>query len=530
MSDTLAYDLFLILAAGLLACLVCRRLHLSSLIGYLLTGIVIGKGGLGLVMDANHEIEHLAELGVFLLLFTIGLEFSLDDLQRLGKSMLIGGSLQMLLVACPVTIGLGLLGLPWRAAGLVGAAVAFSSTVLVFNALAEHGHTNRPHGRQAIAILLFQDAALIPLLLLVPLLTGAGQVAHWSDYLRLTVTSILFVASIIALRRLLSAHIVPWFASSRSLELIILFTLVALGGITLAAHAVQLPPAVGAFAAGLIFSGNRWTPQIDAIMLPLRGAFSAIFFVSLGMLVRPGLVLEAPIELVVMFAALMLLKTFAAMMALRVTGQSWRASLGMGMGLAQVGEFAFVLTLLGVEAELLGTQTYERIVLLAIASLTVTPLLIRWGVRWVDETESEAESEHPGKPGAGHVVVVGAGPIGKSVIQRLHGAGEDACLIDLSPVNLHEFDQLGVRTIAGDASDPSILSLAGVEQAKMVVVSVPDDGIANNIVEQVRATNSSALLVVRCRYRESMKVLRKAGADRIVSEEEQASLALQQAL
>jgi len=143
MGETLAYDLFLILASGLVACILCRRLRMSSLIGYLLTGIVIGKGGLNLIADTNHEIEHLAELGVFLLLFAIGLEFSMDDLRRLGKSMLIGGSIQMVLVAVPVATGLRLVGSPWRAAALVGAAIAFSSTVLVFKALSERGHANR---------------------------------------------------------------------------------------------------------------------------------------------------------------------------------------------------------------------------------------------------------------------------------------------------------------------------------------------------------------------------------------------------
>lgn len=529
MSETLAYDLFVILTSGLVACVVCRRLELSSLIGYLLVGIVIGKGGLGLVADDHHEIEHIAELGVFLLLFAIGLEFSLDDLRRLGRSMLLGGSVQMLLVAVPATIVSALMGRSWRAAGLVGAAIAFSSTVLVFKSLSERGHSTRPHGRRAIAILLFQDAALIPLLLLVPLLTGTGQAATWLDYLYLAATSMAFVVVVLGLRQLLSTRIVPWLASSRSLELIILFTLVVLGGTTLAAHLISLPPAVGAFAAGLILSGNRWTPQIDAIMLPMRETFSAIFFVSLGLLVRPATLLDSPFQLLGLFLLLIAIKTLAAAIALRATGQSWRTSFGMGLGLAQVGEFALVLSLLGVESGLLETQTYERILLLAIASLTMTPLLLRWGLAWIDEVPA-ADLESHGARDSGHVVVIGAGPIGKSVIDRLHASDTDACLIDLSPVNLHDFAQRGVRTIAGDASERSILSLADIEHAKTVVVAVPDDIVARTIVTQVRVDNPTALLVVRCRYRDNIKLLEKAGADRVVSEEDQASLAMMQTL
>lgn len=527
MNESLAHDLFVILAVGLVACLLCRRLNLSGLIGYLLTGIVIGKGGLGLVVDTDHEIEKLAELGVFLLLFAIGLEFSIVDLRRLGKSILLGGSIQMLLVAVPIMLVFGLIGESWRAAWLIGAAVAFSSTVLVFKALSERGDANTPHGRRAIGILLFQDAALIPLLLLVPLLTGTEAKTHWIDYLQLAVSSVGFVASIIALRRLLSSHVIAWLARSRSLELIILFTLVSLVGITLAAHSLGLPPSIGAFAAGLVFSGNRWTPQIDAIMLPFREVFSAIFFVSLGLLVRPALLLESPVRLAVLFILLIAVKTIAAMLALRSTGQNWRTSLGMGLGLSQVGEFAFVLAIIGVEADLIEPDTYETMALLATLSLAATPILIRLGLLLTrgDGTESEAGKQPVVE--SGHVIVIGAGPIGKIVVDRLLSTDEETTLIDLSPVNLHEFDQRGVRTIAGDASNPAILKLAGIGQAKQIVVSVPDDGTARSIVEQIRAMATDVQLIVRCRYRASIEMLRSAGADIVISEEEQATLAFQ---
>src|SRR6056297_4179855 len=193
MTELVIQDLLIILAAGLGASLVCRQLRISVLMGYLIAGALLGGGVSGWVLDQGHQLESFAEAGVFLLLFSIGLEFSLDDLRRLGRNLFIGGAVQMLLVAVPVAAILLGLGMGWRSAILLSAAVSFSSTVLVFKALSEWGQTSSGHGRRAIGILLFQDAALVPLLLMVPLLTGSNQQADASEYVLLAATSVLFV-------------------------------------------------------------------------------------------------------------------------------------------------------------------------------------------------------------------------------------------------------------------------------------------------------------------------------------------------
>ena len=286
MTEALIHDLLIILSAGLLAGIVCRWLRVSVLIGYLLVGTLLGEGLLGWVSGEGHQLEQFAEVGVFLLLFTIGLEFSLDDLGQLGRLLLVGGGLQMALVMAPAAVVLFWLGYSWQATAIISAAVSFSSTVLVFKVLSEWGQAEQPHGRRAIAVLLFQDVALIPLLLLVPLLTGSQAAVGVWQYVWLALVSILFVAAVVFLRRFLAHWIIPHFANYRSPELIILFTLVALGGVTLAAYSVGLPPAIGALAAGLIFNGNRWSKQIDALVLPFRETFSAFFFYRLGIDLR----------------------------------------------------------------------------------------------------------------------------------------------------------------------------------------------------------------------------------------------------
>lgn len=435
----------------------------------------------------------------------------------------------MLLVALPVAGFLLFIRMDWQPAILIAAATSFSSTVLVFKALSEWGHSSLSHGRRAIGILLFQDAALIPLLLLVPLLTGAGEAAGPIEYMMLAITSVLFVAAVVALRHVLAKWIIPLFASYRSPELVVLFTLVSLGGVTLVAYRVGLPPAIGAFAAGLIFSGNRWTKQIDALVLPFRETFAAVFFVSLGLLLEPRLIWSEPLFMLGSLGGLLVVKGVAGTAALWLTGLHWKTAAGMGVGLAHVGEFAFVLVLLGWETGVIDEWEYQRIVVLAIGSLILTPLLLKTGLRWTQPGDEAAEMALEAK-WLGHVgqqaIVIGAGPIGRQVTSRLETTGNDVCLIDLSPINLHGFAQEGFRTVAGDATDRSTLELAHAEGASLAVISVPDDDVATRIVGTLCAMNPNCYVLVRCRYQANVSKLRDSGADKVVSEEAEASNAL----
>lgn len=533
MAEALIQDLLVILTAGLVAGLISSSLGTSVLVGYLIVGTLIGDGALGLISDERHEIERVAEAGVFLLLFSIGLEFSLDELWRLGRNLLIGGSVQMGLVVLPISGFLLAAGTGWQAALLVAAATSFSSTVLVFKALSECGHSSLPHGRRAIGILLFQDAALVPLLLLVPLLTGRGDAAGWPDYVRLVLTSTLFVAAVIGIRWVLAKWVIPLFAGYRSPELVVLFTLVCLGGVTWVAYRIELPPAIGAFAAGLIFSGNRWTKQIDALVLPFRETFAAIFFVSLGLLFNPELLLREPITMLVCLAGLMGIKAIAATVALRLTGLTWTSAAGMGAGLAHVGEFAFVLVLLGSKSGVISANEYQRVVAIAVGSLILTPLLLRKGLARTESHQvveaGRTEGIHEVRPGA-QAVVIGAGPIGRQVTSRLETTGHDVCLIDLSPINLHPYAQEGFRTIAGDAIDSATLAAAEAQHAAVVVICVPDDDVAARVVRKLREVNRAALVLVRCRFQVNAGKLRNGGADEVVSEEAVAGNALLQLL
>lgn len=533
MTHSFIDQLLIILTTGLLAGLFCRRWSLPPLMGYMVIGMLIGPGALRWIDDENHQIEYLAELGVFFLLFSIGLELSLDKLREMSRYFATGGPAQMIAVCVPVTAVLLFSGWSWPHAILIGFALAFSSTVLVFKSLGEMGKTNTDMGRRAIAVLLFQDAALVPMLLCLPLLAGDGQDVGLHRWAWLGVASGTFLAGTIGMRFAVSRLAIPRITRYRSPDLVVLLTLTILGGVSLAAYKLGLPAAIGAFAAGLACGGNRWSEQIDSLILPFREAFSAIFFVSLGLLINPPAILREPLLIGGGILLLIGIKTVAGAISLWVSGMPWRRVWGPSLGLAHVGEFAFVLILTATSANVLSTDNQQRLFAVAGGTLLVSPLLIRRGFR----SQSETDPDHPQAAAIDHepadsttkqALVIGMGPVGQAVASRLESLGYQICVVDLNPLNLQTFAQFGIATVAGDAETPQVLRAAGVEDASVAVVCVPVDEVAIRTTTAIRKINPHLRIVVRCRYARQVSVLTKAGADYVFSEEAHAAIQLVQ--
>jgi K+:H+ antiporter len=529
----LILDLISVLGAGLVAGLICKRIGVSMLVGYLIAGAIIGQGFLGFVSEKNHELHYLSETGVLLLLFSIGLELSLEELVRMGRKLILGGGIQMTLVGAPVfSIGL-MFGLPWQSALLVSFACAFSSTVLVFKALSEWGQSTTAHGKRAIGILLFQDLMLVPLLLLLPMLTGIGEQPTGTAFILLSIKSFCFVAAIFFLRRLINDWMVPLFGRMRSVELVVLFTFTILGGAGIGAYLIGLPPMIGALGAGLALGGNRLTQQVDALILPFRETFSAIFFVSLGTLMRFDLLIGSSNGLAIaatILIGVLLLKSVAATVALRMTGLNRRTSLGMGVGLSQMGEFSFVLLSNGFALKMLSADSYNTMLVVGLGSLILTPQLLKKGLGFAETgaiaEETPARSYESNNRSVRQAVVIGIGPIGAQAASRLELTGTEVHLIDFSPLNLQSFAQQGFHTVAGDAVDDEILTLGHVDQCCLAIVTVASDMAAIDIVSGIRRMNTSCRIVVRCRYMANVRNVKKAGADEVISEEAEASLAM----
>jgi CPA2 family monovalent cation:H+ antiporter-2 len=340
---------------------------------------------------------------------------------------------------------------------------------------------------------------------------------------------LIFVAAVVLLRWLVGGWLVPTLARLRSVELVVLFALSLLGGVCWGAFQLGLPPAIGALAAGITLSGNPISKQVDTIVLPFRETFAAVFFVTLGTLLDPLAFFQEPLLLTAGVAGMLALKTAAAAIALRLIGLPWTAAVGMGLGLAQLGEFSFLLLAEGLNQGVISDADYNRMLFVAMGTLILTPQLLKFGLRWTrgvaglqDEADDALYSGHPIQ----QALVIGIGPIGRQIASRLEIMGVGVCLVDLSPINLHPFAQQGFRTVAGDARDRSVLRDAGAGRCRLAVVSVPDDEVANHIVRALRETNPTTAILVRCRFQRNIDRAQKAGASAVVSEEAEASGAL----
>ncbi len=529
----LVLDLLWVLSAGMVAGFICKRLGVSMLVGYLIAGAIIGHGGLGLVSEESREFHYLSQTGILFLLFSIGLELSLEELIRMGRHLIVGGSLQMVLVGGPVYLLSCALGVVWETSLLIAVVCAFSSTVLVFKALNEWGQSSTPHGQRAIGILLFQDLMLVPLILLLPVLTGVGTQPTGGAFLFLVVKSVCFVAAIFLLRRVITDWIIPLLGELRSVELVVLFTITILGGAGMGAYLIDLPPMLGALGAGLALGGNRLTRQVDAIILPFRETFSAIFFVGLGTLMQFHVLTtswSSPLWIAAILLGILLLKTAAGAIALKITGLDLRTSLGMGVGLSQLGEFSFVLLATGRSLEMISGDLYNTILVVGLGTLILTPQLLKTGLRFAEPKDllgaaPSVKTKETLKP-ISHAVVVGLGPIGGQAASRLELAGIDVHLIDFSPLNLQPFAQQGFHTVAGDAVDEEILHRAHIADCCLAVVTVASDLAAIDIVSGIRQMNPTCRILVRCRYLANVATVKRVGADTVISEEAEASQAL----
>ncbi|MBA3485208.1 MAG: cation:proton antiporter [Pirellulales bacterium] len=521
-------DLLIILAAGLGAGVICRRVGGSLMIGYMLAGTLIGEGGIGLLGHESDALEHVATFGALLLLFSVGIEFSLDELRRLGRTFFVGGTTQMVLSAVPVAAVSMAFGMEWRAALLVALAAALSSTVLVFRGLGELGQLEAPAGRRAVGILLFQDVALVPLILLTPLLSGRGEAPSAEAFGTLAGKTAIFLASFVVVKWLLGRWAIQLLAELRSTELVCLFAIVMLGGACLTAEQLGLPPAMGALAAGVAFSGSRLSTQIDSILLPFRETFAAVFFVTLGALLHPAVFLDEPVLMTLGLVGMILVKWAAGAIALRLVGLNWQSSAGMGLGLAQLGEFSFLLLLEGMEGGVISEQNYDRTLFIALGTLIATPLLLRYGTKFLRSDEQRRPAIELASNGddGDRVLIVGAGPIGRDVAAYLETSGWMVSMIDLSPVNLHAFAQHGFETTIGDATERETLHRAGIDRMRLAIVCLPNDEITTRVTTAIRQANPKCAVVARVRYLLNIATARKSGAAEVICEEAEAARAI----
>lgn len=510
--------LLAVAAGGLVA---GRWLGLPAVVAYLVAGVLAGPSGFGWV-SPSPAIEGLAELGVALLLFGVGIEFSLERIRRILPRMVVSGGLQVGLTIAATTVLLGWLGLDRTTALFAGFLVSLSSTAIVFKIYAEEGELDAPQGQAAAGILLFQDLALVPMMMLVPVLArpaghGVGLAAA-AALLKAAaaVGALLFLARAVLPRGLELA------ARARTPEIFPLVALVSAFGTALCAVRVGLSLPIGTFLAGLALSGSPYAHQVFAEILPLRDAFVAVFFTSIGMFLEPSLLAAAPAVLGVMVGAVLL----KAVVTGTIVGWLWRSralALLAGLGLAQVGEFSFVLGREGLAAGVVDERFIQAFLGAAILTMGATPFLMRAARRLALLGAATATPAAAGTL-ADHVIVIGYGSTGKALVRGLCETGIPFAALDMDPAVIEAAAKEGVEVHFGDASRRAVLEELGASRARAAVVALGDPGATRRVVSLLRQMNSHLRILVHARHVDEIEELERIGADDVVPSEFETSI------
>ncbi|MFQ5550954.1 MAG: cation:proton antiporter [Gemmatimonadales bacterium] len=522
-------DLLILVAVAVPAVAIGQRLRLHSVVGLLLAGMATGPHGLGLIENP----ELLAELGAVLLLFEIGLEVSLSKIFRMGRAVFVGGSLQMTLVIAAVALLGPLLGLGWNAAIAMGCLVALSSTAVVLKVFGDRDELDTPHGRVVLSILLFQDLAVVPLMLLLPLLgEGAGSLAEVTRGLLLATTVLVIL---VGGGRLLVPILLERVVGLKNREL---FTLtvgfIGLGAAYITAE-VGLSLALGAFLAGLIISESQYGMQALSDVLPFRILFSSVFFASVGMLLDLGFVADNAAMVLGLTAALILGKALLATIATMTLGMSLFTAILTGLGLAQVGEFSFVLATVAQSSGLVSGEHYQWFLAATAISLVAAPILINVS-RAIAEPVARKLGRHvpqsdrsPKVTVAGqsnHAILVGFGLAGKNLARVLKAAHLPYVALEMNGPVVRRARQDHEPVYFGDGTRREVLRHVGIEHARVIVFSIASPSDELRGVAIARQMNPTIKILVRTRYVRSIKELERLGADEVIVEEFEAALEL----
>ncbi|MBI4364338.1 MAG: cation:proton antiporter [Candidatus Latescibacteria bacterium] len=550
-------DLVVVLVASILVLAPSRRLRIPPAVGFLITGVAIGPGALGLVHEPRH-VEVLAEVGVSVLLFVIGLEFSLARLREIGRAFLIAGPLQVL--GTVAVVGAVVLLRPVspapNAAVFAGMLVALSSTAMVLPLILERGELHAPQGRLLLGILLFQDFALVPMLIVTPALAGKAALAAGPSVLAgVAAAGATFLAARYLMPRLVNAVF-----RSGVRELYAMMAIAVCLGASLATKSLGLSAALGAFLAGILVSESEYAHQVIAEVLPFRDLFGSLFFISIGMLLQArelGGILPQVGGWVLL---VVVVKSLVAALVVRGLGFPARIAAITGISLAQVGEFSFVLASVGKTNGLISGPQEQQFLAVAVLSLAMTPFLVRlagWAGRpsadrlpggqgaeaTIPQTAEQASTpaaEQAIGPGAlrghaaarsepersGHVIIVGFGVNGRNLARVLRETGIPYVVLEINPVLVRRARREGHFVRQGDAARRSALDACGLRRAAVVVLAISDTAATRVAVSITRRDNPGAHLIARTLLVAEVAELKRLGADEVIPEEFETSIAI----
>ncbi|MDT0686531.1 cation:proton antiporter [Autumnicola psychrophila] len=532
-------DIVIILGLSILIILAFQKIKVPSILGFLLAGIIAGPHAFNLI-SSTHEVELLSEIGIIFLLFVIGIELSLKGLASIKNTIIFGGGLQVGGTILITTLAAVFLGLPLNTSIFLGFLFSLSSTAIVLKLLQEKGEMTSPHGRIGVAILIFQDIIVVPMMLFTPLLAGK------SDNILLTIgilTGKVILVGIVIF--LLAKYVVPrvfeWVVKTKNQELFILTVVVFCFGIAWLTSSVGLSLALGAFFAGLIISESDYSHQATANVLPFREIFISFFFISVGTLLNLNFFFNNIVYILLLVVAVILLKMLVLGITTLILKYKPRTIFMTLFSLFQVGEFSLLLSGVGLDNGLIPENIYQYFLAISIISMGLTPFLISnssnitYAIlkapipsavrKRLNNIKKNANTEEFSEENLhDHLVIIGYGINGGNIGKAARNANIPYVIVDMEPDSFDKAKAKGEPIVFGDATNPTILKHIHVQEARVVVIAISDPAATHKIISSIRLFTQTAFIIVRTRYVKEIEESIRLGANEVIPEEFETSI------
>lgn len=533
----LLQDLLIFMGFSAIVVYALQRIRLPSILGFLVTGILIGPHGLGLVSESE-QIELISEIGVILLLFVIGMELSIKHLVSIKNTVFIGGSLQVVLTILVAGSGYYFLGNSWEESLFVGFLFSLSSTAIVLKVLQDRNEMSAPQGRNALAILIFQDIIVVPMMLFTPIIAGQGGDVTGSILMLLLKTAVVILITILSARYLVP-RLMHGIAKTDSQELFLITTITICFAVAFLTAEAGLSLALGAFLAGLVISESEYSHQATSVILPFRELFTSFFFISVGMLLDLQFFWGNIGIVMLIVVAVFFIKSIIAALAIAVLKYPPRTFLLTGLALFQVGEFAFILSKVGIQYDLLAPETNQYFLAISIVSMLLTPFVIIFSERiafglmkfrpieaWDRKMVASKERDHSVATDQlhNHLVIIGYGINGSNLARAAEFSDIPYVAVEMNAETVKAEQKKGVPILYGDARQDHIMEAVNIPKARVVVIAISDPEGTKVIVQNIRMVSQSVHLIVRTRFVREIPELIALGADDVIPEEFETSI------
>lgn len=533
-------NILIVFAVALFVGMIFNRIRVPPLVAFILTGVIVGPYGFSIIKGQD-QVANLAELGIILLLFTIGLEFSFKDLWKIRSIAIVGGFLQVGL-SFAFFCGFALLmGLSGTEAILMGFLFSLSSTAIVLKILHQRGEMDSPHGSIALGILIFQDLMAIPMIMAIPFLASIPQFSptpllSYEALVSLIIYDLVIVLILVALAKWVIPRVMHEIARTRNQELFLLVVILTCFGVAWMVTFTGMSLAIGALLAGLIISGSEYSHQAASIVLPFRDIFTSFFFISVGMLVDVRFLVANFWLVVFLIVIAIVAKALFATAAPLALGYPLRTAVMAGLALAQVGEFSFIIAQSGFSSGILPSEIYQMFLTVALITMAFTPFVIGIGqpvtgrlcsmpaLSRIAQGTCNTDENRKIPLKTDHLVIIGYGVTGRNLARTALSSGIRYSIVELNPDLVKAARNEGESVVFGDATSEGVLVHAGIPRARIAVVAINDPVATRKIVGHCRRLNPAISIIVRTRYVSEVQDLKSIGADEVIAEEFETSV------